>query len=72
MQRYAATLLFALFAALAGFAGFNALVDPFGIMGTPDIPGLTSRDTRLYEDGGRVHVADRLSRGGDAAIILGS
>ncbi|WP_417485616.1 hypothetical protein [Maricaulis sp.] len=72
MQRYAATLLIALFTALAGFAGFNALVDPFGIMGTPDIAGLTARDTRLYEDGGRVHVADQLARGDDPAIILGS
>jgi len=72
MQRYAATLLIALFAALAGFAGFNALVDPFGIMGTPDIPGLTERDTRLYEDGGRVHVGDALARGEERAIILGS
>ncbi|WP_323760554.1 hypothetical protein [Maricaulis sp.] len=72
MQRYAATLLIALFATLAGFAGFNAVVDPFGVMGTPDIPGLTSRDTRLYKDGGRVHIADRLARGGDPAIILGS
>ncbi|WP_291845291.1 hypothetical protein [Maricaulis sp.] len=72
MQRYAATLLIALIAGLAGFAGFNALVDPFGITGSPDIPGLTSRDTRLYEDGGRVHVGDQLARGGEDAIILGS
>ena len=72
MYRYAVTLLIALFAGLAGFAGFNALVDPFGIMGSPDLPGLTARDTRLYEDGGRVHVGDQLARGGERGIILGS
>lgn len=72
MPRYAVTLLIALFASLAGFAGFNALVDPFDITGSPDIPGLTSRDTRIYEDGGRVHVGDELARGGIEAILLGS
>ncbi|RKQ96043.1 hypothetical protein [Maricaulis maris] len=72
MHRYAVTLLIALFASLAGFAGFNALIDPFGIMGSPDLPGLTVRDTRLYEDGGRVHVGDQLARGGERALILGS
>ncbi len=72
MHRYAVTLLIALFAALIGFAGFNALVDPFDITGSPDIPGLTSRDTRTYEDGGRVHVGDQLARGGIDAILLGS
>ena len=72
MYRYAVTLLIALFAGLAGFAGFNALVDPFGIMGSPDLPGLTARDTRLHEDGGRVHVGDQLARGGERGIILGS
>ena len=72
MTRYATTLLMALIAGLAAFAGFNALVDPFGITGAPGIPGLTVRDTRLLEDGGRVHVADRLARGGDNAILLGS
>jgi len=72
MTRYASTLLIALFAGLALFGGFNALIDPFGITGAPDIPGLTARDTRLLEDGGRVHVADRLARGGDRAILLGS
>ena len=72
MPRYASTLLATLFAALILFAGFNTLVDPFGITGSPDIPGLTSRDTRLLDDGGRVHVADRLARGEDRSIILGS
>lgn len=72
MTRYATTLLIALFAGLLGFAGFNALVDPFGITGAPDIPGLTTRDTRLLEDGGRVYVADRLARGVDGSILLGS
>ncbi|WP_203290784.1 hypothetical protein [Maricaulis parjimensis] len=72
MPRYASTLLVTLFASLTLFAGFNALIDPFGITGAPDIPGLTGRDTRLLEDGGRVHVADRLARGGDHAILLGS
>lgn len=72
MHRYAVTLLIALFASLAGFAGFNALVDPFDITGSPDIPGLTSRDTRIHEDGGRVHVGDQLARGGIDAILLGS
>ena len=57
MTRYASTLLIALLAGLTLFGGFNALVDPFGITGAPDIPGLTARDTRLLEDGGRVHVA---------------
>ena len=72
MTRYATILLVALIAGLLAFAGFNALVDPFGITGAPDIPGLTTRDTRLLEDGGRVHVAERLARGGDASILLGS
>ena len=72
MPRYAVTLLIALFAALAGFSGFNALIDPFNITGSPDIPGLTSRDTRIYDDGGRVHVGDELARGGVRAILLGS
>jgi len=72
MTRYATTLLVALIAGLLAFAGFNALIDPFGITGAPDIPGLTARDTRLLEDGGRVHVAERLARGGDSAILLGS
>ena len=72
MPRYASTLLATLFAALILFAGFNSLVDPFGITGAPDIPGLTSRDTRLLDDGGRVHVADRLARGEDRSILLGS
>ncbi|WP_300543825.1 hypothetical protein [Maricaulis sp.] len=72
MARYASTLLIALIAGLALFAGFNALVDPFGVTGAPGIPGLTERDTRLLDDGGRVHVADRLARGGDGSILLGS
>ena len=72
MKRYATTLLIALFAGMAGFAGFNALIDPFGITGAPDLPGLTVRETRLFEDGGRVHVGERLARGGDHAILLGS
>lgn len=72
MPRYASTLLATLFASLILFAGFNTVVDPFGITGAPDIPGLTGRDTRLLEDGGRVHVADRLARGEDRSIILGS
>jgi hypothetical protein len=72
MTRYATTLLIALMAGLIAFAGFNALVDPFGITGAPDIAGLTARDTRLLEDGGRVHVADRLARGGDRTVLLGS
>jgi len=72
MKRYASTLLTATFTAIAAFAGFNALIDPFGITGAPDIPGITVRDTRLLEDGGRVHIADRLARGGDSSIILGS
>ena len=72
MMHYARTLFITLFAGLAGFAAFNALIDPFGVTGAPDIPGLTERDTRLYGDGGRVHVADRLGRGGDASILLGS
>ncbi len=72
MPRYASTLLATLFASLALFAGFNSLVDPFGVTGAPDLPGLTSRDTRLLDDGGRVNVADRLARGEDRSIILGS
>jgi hypothetical protein len=72
MTRYATTLLTALIAGLVGFAGFNWLADPFGVTGAPDIPGLTQRDTRLLEDGGRVHVADRLARGTDGSILLGS
>ncbi|WP_417490407.1 hypothetical protein [Maricaulis sp.] len=72
MKHYARTFLLTLFAILLGFAGFNALVDPFAVTGAPDIPGLTVRDTRLYGDGGRVHVADRLARGGNTAILLGS
>jgi hypothetical protein len=72
MTRYATTLLIALLAGLALFAGFNALIDPFGITGAPSLPGVTSRDTRLLEDGGRVHVADQLARGQHASILLGS
>jgi hypothetical protein len=72
MQRYARTFLITLFCTLAGFAGFNWLADPFAITGAPDLPGLTERDTRLYGDGGRVHVGDRLVRGGDGTILLGS
>ncbi|WP_417494140.1 hypothetical protein [Maricaulis sp.] len=72
MKHYARTLLITLFAILLGFAAFNAAIDPFAVTGAPDIPGLTVRDTRLYDDGGRVHVADRLARGGDASILLGS
>ncbi|MHA6287698.1 hypothetical protein [Maricaulis sp. CAU 1757] len=72
MQRYTATFLTGLIGGLALFASFNALVDPFGVTRAPDIPGLTERDTRLLEDGGRVHVADRLARGGDRSILLGS
>ena len=72
MNHYARTLLIALIAGLAGFAAFNALIDPFGVGGAPDIPGVTVRDTRLFEDGGRVHVGDRLARGGDGSILLGS
>lgn len=72
MKHYARTLLITLIATLVGFAAFNALIDPFGVTGAPDIPSLTTRDTRLFEDGGRVHVADRLARGGDASILLGS
>ena len=72
MKHYARTLLIALLTILLGFAAFNALIDPFGVTGAPDIAGLTARDTRLYGDGGRVHVGDRLARGGDASILLGS
>tara|TARA_R110000868_G_scaffold6550_3_gene37026 strand:+ start:13553 stop:14806 length:1254 start_codon:yes stop_codon:yes gene_type:complete len=72
MKHYATTFLIVLFAGMAAFAGFNALIDPFGITGAPDIPGLTMRDTRLLDDGGRVHVGERLARGGDNAILLGS
>jgi hypothetical protein len=72
MQRYALTFLISVLASIALFSGFNALIDPFGISGAPDIPGLTSRDTRLLEDGGRVHIADQLARGQVTSIILGS
>lgn len=72
MREFTSTLLISLLAALVGFAGFNALVDPFGVTGAPTIPGLTTRETRLLEDGGRVNVGDRLARGGDRSILLGS
>lgn len=72
MNHYARTLLIALLTGLVGFAAFNALIDPFGVTGAPDIPGITARDTRLLDDGGRVHVGDRLARGGDSSILLGS
>lgn len=72
MQRYAASFFITLFAVIVAFAGFNMLADPFAITGAPDLPGLTERDTRLYGDGGRVHVGDRLVRGGDGSILLGS
>ena len=72
LREFTTTLLAALLTALAGFAGFNALVDPFGVTGAPSIPGITSRETRLMDDGGRVNVGDRLARGGDRSILLGS
>tara|TARA_R110000868_G_scaffold4533_2_gene28482 strand:- start:6643 stop:7902 length:1260 start_codon:yes stop_codon:yes gene_type:complete len=72
MKHYARTFLIALLGLLTGFAAFNALIDPFGVTGAPDIPGLTVRETRLFDDGGRVHVADRLARGGDSSILIGS
>lgn len=72
MQRYTRTFMIFLAVAMLGFAGFNLLVDPYATTGAPDIPGLTARDTRLLDDGGRVHVADRLARGGHASILLGS
>jgi hypothetical protein len=72
MKRYALTFLISVLASITLFSGFNALIDPFGISGAPDIPGLTTRDTRLLEDGGRVHVADQLARGQSSSIILGS
>lgn len=72
MHRYTLILFSALFSALVLFAGFNALIDPFGITGAPDIPGVTARETRTYEDGGRVHVGDQLLRGGQTSILLGS
>jgi hypothetical protein len=72
VKKFTTTLLIALLSALAGFAGFNALIDPFGVTNAPTIPGLTTRETRLLEDGGRVNVGDRLARGGDRSILLGS
>lgn len=72
IQRYARTFLVTLAAGMAGFALFNMAVDPYATTGAPDLPGLTERDTRVLDDGGRVHVADRLARGGDIAVILGS
>lgn len=72
MQRYTRIFLITLASIMLAFAGFNLLVDPYATTGAPDLPGLTERDTRRLDDGGRVHVADRLARGGDHSILLGS
>lgn len=72
MQRYTRIFLITLASVMLAFAGFNLLVDPYATTGAPGVPGLTDRDTRLLDDGGRVHVADRLARGGDRSILLGS
>lgn len=72
MQRYTRIFLITLASVMLAFAGFNLLVDPYATTGAPGLPGLTERDTRLLDDGGRVHVADRLARGGNRSILLGS
>lgn len=72
MRRYALILLAVTAIVLASFAGFNLLVDPFGVTGAPRIGGFNAVKTRLYQDGGRIHGADALARGAATSFILGS
>lgn len=72
MRRFALTLLISFSVMLFGFAGFNLLVDPFDTTGSPDVPGVNDRRSRIYADGGRVHSADLLARGAADTVILGS
>ena len=72
MHRYARTFLIVFAIALGGFAGLNALVDPYDVIGAPHIAGLTADKTHIRDDGGRINAADRMARGTSTSFLLGS
>lgn len=72
MRRYAIILIGLLLGGLAGVAGVNLLIDPYGTLRGPSIAGLNAKKTRQYEDGGRIAVSARLMQGGLGSIVVGS
>lgn len=71
MIGYSRTLLMTLALLLAGFAGFNFLVDPYGLHGWA-IPGVNEQRTRDFEDGRRIQVGHQLGLTQERSVILGS
>lgn len=71
MTGYSRTLLITLAALLAGFGGFNFLVDPYGLHGWA-IPGVNEQRTRDFEDGRRIQVGHKLGLTDERSVILGS
>lgn len=59
-------------AMLAAFAAFNWFVDPYDIAASPDLEGVNARKTRMYEDGWRVRVGNRLLTTEARTVVLGS
>lgn len=69
--RYLRTLAGALAVLLAGAAGFCALVDPYGMLGTPAIPGLTERKPTAV-DRPRLAKPYRVEHMRPATLVVGS
>lgn len=72
MRGFTLTLLITLGLLLSGFAGFTLLVDPYDVVGSPDIAGFNARKTRTHEDGGRITASHRLLDPGAGTVLLGS
>ena len=72
ITKYALTLLGLILALLAGFGGFNLLVDPYDVIDGPAIDGFNARKTRTHEDGGRITASHRIVVGGMGSAVFGS
>jgi hypothetical protein len=71
MTGYSRTLLITLAVLLAGFGGFNFLVDPYGLHSWA-IPHINEERTRDFEDGRRIQVGHQLGLTDERSVILGS
>ncbi len=69
--RYLATWLLLALVMIAGLAGFNALVDPYGVFGAPPIEGF-NRFKYGFNHHQRIAKPHALERHSPATVILGS